>query len=93
MAAQRPDAHHLVDAERLANSFDFGLAQRAQFEVTLDQTACSLADYDATRRRDRLHPRREVRHMSNRRVLGVPARVDHAENHFARIDPDTDLDS
>src|SRR6266851_5813643 len=93
MAVQRPDAHYLVDAERLANSFDFGLAQRAQFEVALDQTACFLADDDTACRRCPLHPRREVGHMSNRRVLGVPSRVDHAQNYFARVDPDTDLDS
>src|SRR5260370_11600999 len=52
-----------------------------------------LANYDASRRGHGLHPRREVGHMSNRRVLSVPARVDQAENYFARVDPDTDLDS
>ena len=30
--------------------------------------------------------------MSHRRVLGVPARVDQAENYFARVDPNTNLD-
>ncbi len=64
----------------------------AEFEVALNQMARALTDNDTTRRRDRLHPRRQVGHMTNRRVLGVPARVDHAENHFAGIDPDTDFE-
>ncbi len=91
MAAQRPDANHLVDAERLAYPFDFPRAQIAQFEVALDQTARLLTDHDATRRGDRLHPRREVRHMTNWGVLSVPAGVDHAQNHFASVDTDTRL--
>src|SRR5713101_6467645 len=51
-----------------------------------------FADHYSASRRGGLHPRSEVGHMSNRRVLGVSARVDHAENYFARVDPDTDLD-
>src|SRR6266851_7195527 len=31
--------------------------------------------------------------MSHRRVLGVPACMDHPQDHFARVDADADLDS
>ncbi len=93
MAARRSRPDHLVNVDWLANAFDFSRPEVAQFEVTLDQMPRILANYDATRRRDRLHPRRQVAHMSHGRVLGVPARVDHAQNYFARVDPDTDLDS
>jgi hypothetical protein len=93
VTVQRSDTDHLVDVYRLFDAFDFSRPEVAQFEVTLDQTARILANYDASRRGHGLHPRREVGHMSNRRVLGVSARVDHAENYFARVDPDTDLDS
>src|SRR5712664_2062346 len=93
MAAQRSRADHLIDVDRLANAFDFGRPETAQFEVTLDQMPRILANYDATRRRHGLHPRREIGRMTHRRVLGVPAGMYHAQDHFARVDPDTDLDS
>ncbi len=52
MAAQRSDARHLVDIDLLADPFDFGRPEVAQFEVALGQAARVLADYDATRGRD-----------------------------------------
>src|SRR5712692_6397158 len=51
------------------------------------------ADDDTARRCKSLHPRRQVRRMTNRRVLGVPTRVDHAKNYFAGVDPDTEFDA
>ncbi len=92
MPTQRSDTRHLVDIDRLAHALDFSLPEVAQFEVALDQTTCFLADYDATRRRHGLHPRREVGRMTNRGVFGVPARMDHAQDHFARVDADTDFE-
>jgi hypothetical protein len=50
------------------------------------------ANYDATCWRNRLHPRREVGRMTHRRVLSVPAGMDHPQDHFAGIDPDTDFE-
>src|SRR6266851_5110250 len=93
MTVQRADTDHLVDVYRLFDAFDFSRTQLAQLEITFDQVPRIFADYYAARRRGRLHPRREVSCMSHRRVLGVPARVDHAENYFTGVDADADLDS
>src|SRR5216684_5847757 len=91
MASYRPRADHLVDVDWLADAFDFSRPEVAQFEVALDQTARILANYDATRRRHGLHPRRQVSRMAHRGVFSVPAGMDHAQDHFAGIDPDTDF--
>src|SRR5229473_2608376 len=93
MAAQRSDADNLVNVDWLANAFDFSRPEVAQFEVTLDQMSRILANYDAARRRHGLHPRREVGRMTHRGVLSVPAAMDHPQDYFTGIDPDTDLDS
>src|SRR6266851_5099685 len=93
MTVQRSDTDHLVDVYRLFDAFDFSRTQLAQLEITFDQVPRIFADDYAARRRGRLHPRREVSCMSHRRVLGVPARVDHAENYFTGVDADADLDS
>src|SRR5712664_3777280 len=93
MAAHRSCADHLVNVDWLANAFDFSRPEVAQFEVALDQTARILADYDATRRRHGLHPRREIGRMTHRGVLSVPAGMYHAQDHFAGVDTDTHLDS
>src|SRR6266849_4785872 len=92
MAACRPCADHLVDVDWLADAFDFSRPEVAQFEVALDQTARILANYDPTRRRHGLHPRREVGSMSHRGVLSVPAGMYHAQDHFAGVDPDADFE-
>src|SRR6266851_4024498 len=93
VTVQRSDTDHLVDVYRLFDAFDFSRTQLAQLEITFDQVPRIFADDYAARRRGRLHPRREVSCMSHRRVLGVPARVDHAENYFTGVDADADLDS
>src|SRR6266851_2795332 len=93
MAAQRSWTDHLVDVDWLVNAFDAGRPQIEEFEVTLDQTAGIITDYDTVGRCDRLHPRRQVSRMANRGVLGVPAGMDHAQDYFAGVDPDANLDS
>jgi hypothetical protein len=66
MTAQRPGCDDFVHVDRFGDSFDFLWPQTAQLEITFDQTARIFADYDAVRRRNALHPRRQIDHVTNR---------------------------
>ena len=91
--AQRPEPGHLVNVDRLADAFDPGRAERLEREVALAQLARLLADRDRAGRRERLHPRREVGRMPDRRVLGLArAGRDRAHHHFAGVHADARLD-
>ena len=76
---------------RIADAADFHLPQRPQREVPRDQPLGVLADYDRSRGRDRLQPRRQAGRMADRRVLGVLPRFNRPHHHLARIRTDPHL--
>jgi hypothetical protein len=79
--AQRPDAGHFINVDRLAGAFDFGRAQRLQSKVTLDQLARRLGHHDRPGACDALQARCEIGGMSDGRVFDLSRtgrdRADH----------------
>ena len=82
---QRPSAHHLVHLDRGVESLYRRRPQRPELEVALAQSLRRLTGRDRTRRRRGLHPRREIRHMTDRRVFGMASSLDRPYHHFARV--------
>ena len=64
-----------------------------KLEVALEQSPRLLAHRDRTRRRGGLHPRRQIGHMTDRRVLGMPAGLDRAHHHLAGVHADAGFDA
>ena len=87
MRPQRPSAHHLVHLDRGVEPFDGRRPQRLELEVALAQSLRRLTGRYRSRRRRGLHPRREIRHMTDRRVFRMAAGLDRPHHHFARVDP------
>src|SRR6516162_6088868 len=88
MTPQQSCAHHLVNVDWLGDTPERCCPQMAQLEIILDQLARVVAhDYPASRRYG-LQPRRQVRRMTHGRIFRMRTRVDCAQHHLARIDPD-----
>ena len=92
VTAQRPGAYHLVHVDRLAQTFDLRSAQVAEGEISLAQSLRRLTGRDRTRGRRRLHPRRQIGHMTDWRVFGMPSGFDRPHHHLARVHPDPRFD-
>ena len=85
---QRPGAHHLVHLDRGVESLYRRRPQRPELEVALAQSLRRLTGRDRTRRRRGLHPRRQIGHMTDRRVFRMASGLDRPHHHFARVHPD-----
>ncbi len=69
--AQQPQPGHFVDVDRLAHAFDSHRAQRREAEVAVAQLLGLLRHRDRTNRRLCLHPRGQIRGMTDRGVLDM----------------------
>src|SRR6516225_7158880 len=91
MAPQRSGANYLIDVDRSADALDLSRTQLAQREVAFDQPPAILSDYDPARRRCALHPRREIDHLADGCVFGVPSGMHRAHDDLAGVDTDAHL--
>jgi hypothetical protein len=87
----RPQPRHLEDFHRLGQPPHRHRPQRAHRHVALDQLERRRRQEDATRARELLHPRCEMRRLAHGRVVHVEVAPDGADNDLARVEPDADL--
>ena len=84
---QRTGAHHLVHLDRGVESLYCRRPQRPELEVALAQSLRRLTSRDRTRRRRSLHPRRQIGHMTDRRVFCMASGLYRPHHHLARVHP------
>ena len=89
---QRPSAHHLVHFDRPVESLYCRRPQRAELEVAFAHSLRRLTGGDRTRWRRGLHPRRQIGHMPDRRVLGMSANLYRPHHHLARVNSHAGFD-
>ena len=88
-------ARHPPDRERVGEPLEALRAEISQLEQATHEPPCRLADDNALRRGERLQPRREVRRLTDHRLVPYRALSDEVAHHHlprgdahARLQPD-----
>jgi len=89
---QGPKPAHVVNIDRLTNTFDGHRAQRVQLEIAFEQTASLFAHRDRAGPRQSLETRSKIGGMPDVGVLDLATGVDRAHYYFARINPHAEVE-
>ena len=92
LRAQRTDAEHFVDLQRLGDPFDGRLSQRLELEVAFRQFVGVRTDHNGARRCQIFHARGEVGRMPDWDIISLQVVLaDGAYHYFSSIDADAEI--
>ena len=90
--AQRAEAEHFEDGQRLGQPLDRRGAKRLECEIALGQLVGVFARDDGAGHRDAFHARSDVDRVPHRVIVSVQVvGADRTHHHFAGVDADADL--
>ena len=89
--ARRADAGELVDLDALAAAFHRHRTKGPHRHEPFDQVERRRPDQHGARARELLHPRGEMRRLTDCRVVHAQVIADRADHDFAGVEPDPDL--
>jgi hypothetical protein len=89
--ARRTDPGQLVDLDGLAATFDRHRAKGPHGDEAFDQAERRRGDQHRAGARGLFHARREMRRLTDRRVVRLQIVADRADDDFAGVESDADL--